>query len=158
MYLCLSVFFLFWRFQPVSGFLFWYCKSGLYIPMFVNLFCFEFMLPLPVSVLPCLLCCIILVRTFWFWLCFCVLGDYSYAFSLGISAYLIIWITTSACLLTLLLPCPIKTLFLGTLCIWVLLHLHPFTIRNTWWNFPVFTQTPGKFPENILNRTCIAWK
>ena len=80
---------------------------------------FIFLCLLVFSFFVWLLCCIIVFRTLWFWLCFCVLADYSSAFSLGTSAYLIIWITTSACLLTLLLPCPIKTVS------WYIVHLGP---------------------------------
>ena len=65
--LCICVYrfclcFEFLRFQPVSGFLFLSCKSGPCIFIFLCLLVFsifEFVLPLPVSVLPCLLCCLV---------------------------------------------------------------------------------------------------
>ena len=58
-----------------------------------GLFCFEFVLPLPVSVLPCLLCFCIIVLTSGFQPYFSVLADNSFSFCLCTSNHLM----TSAC-------------------------------------------------------------
>ena len=114
--LCICVYrscscFLFWRFQPVSGFLFLPSKSGPCIFIFLCLFVFSVLSLCSLSQYQSclvyyvwLLCfCIIVVRTFWFWPYFRVLADYSPAFSLCTSEYLIIWNLTSACWLSLCL-------------------------------------------------------
>ena len=125
--------FLFLRLQPISGFLSLSCKSGLCIFIYLCLLVCSVLSLYSLSqyqsyLVYCLwsivFWCYILDLTFWFRPYFRVLANYSLAFCFCTSAYRIIWITTSACLLTLLLPCPIKSVFSGTLCIWVLTHFH----------------------------------
>ena len=125
--------FLFLRLQPVSGFHSLSCKSGLCIFIYLCLLVCSVLSLYSLSqyqsyLVYCLwsivFWCYILDLTFWFRPYFRVLANYSLAFCFCSSAYRIIWITTSACLLNLLLPCPIKSVFSGTLCVWVLFHLH----------------------------------
>ena len=138
MYLCLSVLFVFpgscsYWFQPVSGFLFLYCKSGLCISVFVGFFQFLVLFPLPVPVLPCLLCMVVflfyrssdfLVLTLFPCprrLLSCLLPLY-----LCISDYL----EFDLCLLTLPLPGPIKSVFFVHCASGSSLTFTPFTVYN----------------------------
>ena len=103
--------------------------------MFVSLFCFEFVLPLPVSVLPCLLCMVIVFLYYYRSSDFLVLTLFSCPRRLlSCLLPLYLWISDylefDLCLLTLPLPGPMKSVFFVHCASGSSLTFTPFTIYN----------------------------